>query len=123
MTRHDNGDPVLTVDAADCAHGGGGTNLARHVCITPRLAVRDVAQGAPCLQLKLRTALVQRNIERAAAPFEVLAHLLAGLAQDRMIARDNSAQLLTQVAELGLERETVDELEQLEPAIPRNRQH
>src|SRR6266571_1768323 len=86
MARDDDRDAVLAVDAADGADGARRSDAARHVRIRPRLAVGDLAERAPRGELELRAALLQREIEIAPRPREILAQLVCRTTQDGMVA-------------------------------------
>ncbi len=119
---HD-GHPIAAVGPADGPRRPGPAGSRSQLRIRACLAERDLAEPGPDPPLERRSGCVERDVEAAAAPGEVLAELGAQGVEVRMPATDQRSAEPRQGRDLGGEHRPVGELEQADAVVRRPGQH
>ena len=83
MAGNDDADRVVVVGVADGAHGGGAADAPCHLAVAAGLAIGDALQLLPAETLELGAGQVERQVEGAPRPRQVLGELAARLRERR----------------------------------------
>ncbi len=124
MTGNDDRKFVVAVGAADRAHGGSAPDRGGNFAVAPGRAGRNRSQGLPDFALERRTVELHGRLEVQRPTAEIGGELAADLIQITMCARyDTMDEPCPQGLELALEAASIDEFEQVQPIVVRERKN
>ena len=86
MAGHDEGDGVAPVRRADRAGGRRPSEAVGQLAVGDGLAVGDAGEGGPDSLLEVRALQAERYVEYGAFAREVLAELVGGVCEARVVA-------------------------------------